>query len=60
MATCAICNKGKTFGNNVSHSKRRTNREIKPNLRNVNIDINGTPKKVKICAKCLKSFKVKV
>lgn len=60
MATCAICGKGKTFGNNVSHSQRKTSRGIKPNLRNVNIEINGTPRKLKICTKCLKSFKANV
>lgn len=60
MATCTVCGKGKTFGNNVSHSNRKTSRDVKPNLRSVNIDLDGTSKKVKICAKCLKSFKAKV
>ena len=33
MAKCDICNKGVTFGIQVSHSHRRSNRTWKPNVR---------------------------
>ena len=35
MAKCDICNKGVTFGIQVSHSHRRSNRTWKPNDRRV-------------------------
>ena len=35
MAKCSICGKGVVFGQNVSHSHRRTNRSWKPNIRKV-------------------------
>ena len=41
MAKCMICNKGVTFGNNVSHSNRKTSRTWKPNIRKVKAVVNG-------------------
>ena len=35
MAKCEVCGKGVTFGHNVSHSNRKTNRAWKPNIRRV-------------------------
>ena len=35
MAKCSVCGKGVVFGNNVSHSHRKTNRTWKPNIRRV-------------------------
>ena len=35
MAKCSVCGKGVTFGHNVSHSNRKTNRTWKPNIRKV-------------------------
>jgi len=53
--TCEICGKHTITGNKVSHAKNRTRRTWKPNLVNVKTEISGTTKKVKICARCLKS-----
>ena len=58
MAKCEICSKGLTFGNNVSHSNRKTSRTVKSNLQSVRVNDNGTVKTVKVCARCLKSGKV--
>lgn len=58
MAKCEVCSKETVFGNNVSHSIRKTNRNWKPNIRKVKILDNGTPKTVKVCARCLRSNKV--
>jgi large subunit ribosomal protein L28 len=58
MARCAICNKGTVFGNNVSHSVRRTNRSWKPNIKKVRVMENGTPRTVSVCSRCLRSNKV--
>ena len=38
MAKCALCGKGVVFGQNVSHSHRKTNRTWKPNIRKVKQD----------------------
>jgi large subunit ribosomal protein L28 len=53
--TCEICGKHTVTGNKVSHAKNRTRRTWKPNLVNIKTDVNGTTKKLKICARCLKS-----
>lgn len=58
MAKCEICGKGVTFGIKVSHSHRRANRTWKPNVRKVRAIVNGTPKSVNVCARCLRSGKV--
>ena len=58
MAKCSVCNKGVTFGHNVSHSNGKTNRMWKPNIRKVKAVVNGTPKTVYVCSRCLRSGKV--
>lgn len=55
MARCEICEKEKVFSMQVSHSHRRSARTWKPNLRKVKAIVNGTPKKITVCAKCLRS-----
>lgn len=58
MAKCCICGKGVAFGHNVSHSNRKTNRTWKANIRKVKATVNGTPKTVCVCSRCLRSGKV--
>ena len=58
MAKCAVCEKGVHFGIAVSHSHRRSARTFKPNLRNVSAIVDGSPKKITVCSRCLKSGKV--
>jgi large subunit ribosomal protein L28 len=58
MAKCDICSKDTVYGNNVSHSVRRTNRSWKPNVKKIRILENGTPKSVNVCSRCLRSNKV--
>ncbi len=62
MAKCEICNKSLNYGNQLSitrsHISKRTTRTFKPNLRTVKAIVNGQPKKIKVCAKCLRSGKV--
>lgn len=57
MAKCSVCGKGVTFGNNVSHSHRLSNRTWKPNVRRVKIEVNGVTKHVYVCTRCLRSQK---
>ncbi len=58
MAKCEICGKSLVFGNKVSHSHRRSNRTWKPNVKKVKAIVNGTPKRVYVCTRCLRSGKV--
>lgn len=58
MAKCEICGKSVSFGIKVSHSHRRSNRTWKPNIRRVRAVVNGTPKKMNVCTRCLRSGKV--
>ena len=62
MAKCAICEKSLNYGNKLSitrsHISKRTSRTWKPNLRTVKAIVDGKTKKIKVCAKCLRSGKV--
>ncbi len=58
MAKCAICGKGVTFGIKVSLSHRRSNRTWKPNVRRVKAMVDGTPRHISVCTRCLRSGKV--
>jgi large subunit ribosomal protein L28 len=55
---CDICGKGPMVGNNVSHAHNKTKRRFKPNLRRVRAVVNGSPARVRVCARCLKSGRV--
>ena len=54
----AITGKGVTFGIKVSHSHRRSNRTWKPNVRRVKAVVEGSPKYVYACSRCLRAGKV--
>ncbi|MDF2892955.1 MAG: rpmB [Clostridia bacterium] len=55
---CEVCEKGMISGNKVSHSNRHTRRVWLPNIRTVRAIVNGTPKRVDVCTRCLRSGKV--
>ncbi|MCT4687375.1 50S ribosomal protein L28 [Vallitalea sp.] len=55
MAKCDICDKGVSFGIQVSHSHKRANKMWKPNIRRVRAIVNGQTKRLNVCSKCLKS-----
>ena len=63
MAKCAVCEKTLSHGNKLSitrsHISKRTSRTWKPNLRTVKAIVNGEPKRIHVCAKCLRDGKVK-
>ena len=56
MATCYRCGRGPQFGHNVSHSNVRTKRRWQVNIQKRTILEDGRPKRVHICAKCLKTL----
>ncbi|NLL37962.1 MAG: 50S ribosomal protein L28 [Clostridiales bacterium] len=58
MAKCKICNKSVAFGYKLSHSHRRSNRTWKPNVKRVKAIVNGTPRRIYACTRCIRSGKV--
>jgi len=62
MAKCEVCAKSVNYGNKLSitrsHISKRTSRTFKPNVRTVKAMVDGQPKKINVCAKCLRSGKV--
>ena len=51
MAKCQFCDKDVSFGIQVSHSHRRSNRTWKPNVKRVKAIVDGTPKHVYVCTR---------
>ena len=59
VAKCAICEKSVHFGNNVSHSNRKSSKMWKSNVKSVRVKTeNGGVKKMYVCTNCLKSGRV--
>ncbi len=57
-AVCDVCGKGPGFGNNISHSHRRTRRRWDPNIQTVRAMVGRTRKRLRVCTSCLKAGKV--
>jgi len=57
-AVCEICGKAPGFGNNVSHSHRRTPRRWNPNIQIVRAIHGGTRRRIRVCTSCIKAGKV--
>ena len=53
-----ICEKGAHFGNNVSHSHRKTPKMWKSNVKSVRVKTEGGAKRMYVCTSCLKSGRV--
>lgn len=54
-ASCTICGKGPTFGNNVSHAHNKTRRRWNPNLQSVRAVYKGKVQKIRVCSRCIRS-----
>ena len=52
---CEVCGKSTVFGNNVSFSKRRTNRRFVPNIQRKTMVIDGVARRVNVCTRCLRT-----
>ncbi len=55
---CFVCKKSVVAGNQVSHSNKHSKRVFKPNLQKIKVVIDGTPQRVSVCTRCLRSGKV--
>lgn len=55
---CEYCGKGVMSGVSYSHSHRQNKRKWAPNLMRIRAIVDGTPKRVSVCTRCLRSGKV--
>ena len=53
---CDLCGKTKSFGHNVSFSKRRTNRAFKANIQRKRLVVNGIEFRVNVCTRCMRTL----
>jgi large subunit ribosomal protein L28 len=51
---CDKCGKKPLFGNNVSHSHKKSRRRWTPNIQQATVMVNGVPTKMSLCTKCMK------
>jgi large subunit ribosomal protein L28 len=55
---CEICGKTPLTGNNVSHAHNVTRRRWNVNLQRIRAKVNGVPKRLRVCAACIRSGRV--
>ena len=58
MAKCEICGKSVQFGNNVSHSNKKTRKMWRPNVKRIRVMEAGSVKRKYACTRCIRSGKV--
>jgi len=56
MAKCEMCGKSPQFGHNVSHSKKATKRQFKPNVQRVRVEFEGQMRRMYLCTRCLRTL----
>jgi large subunit ribosomal protein L28 len=56
--TCDICGKGVQFGQNVSHAHNVTKRRWNVNLQPVKALVQGRPKRLRVCTRCIRTGRV--
>ena len=56
MAKCEICGKGPQFGHSVSHSKHATNRQFKPNIQRLWVEVDDQRRRMYLCTRCLRTL----
>lgn len=59
MAKCAVCGKQVISGHQASHSNIKTKRTWTPNIQRVRAIVNGSPRRIHVCTRCLRAGKVK-
>ena len=56
---CEICGRGPLFGYSISHAHNVRRRRWNVNLRVVRAIVDGVRKRVRVCAACIRSGRVK-
>jgi large subunit ribosomal protein L28 len=57
-AVCDICGRHPGFGMKVSHSHRRSKRQWRTNIQKIRAVVDGSPRRLHVCTKCIKAGKV--
>jgi large subunit ribosomal protein L28 len=52
---CQLCGKTGSYGNNVSHSKRRTTRRWAPNVQKTRLIVDGEVIPAFLCTRCIRT-----
>jgi large subunit ribosomal protein L28 len=55
---CDICGKGPVTGNHVSHANNKRRRRWLPNLQTVRVQVDGAPRRIRACTRCIRSNRV--
>ena len=55
--TCFFCGKSVDFGHTVSHAHNVGPRRWNPNLQTVKALVDGKPKRVDVCTRCIRTGK---
>lgn len=55
---CQICGKGPRYGNRVSHANNKSRRRFLPNLQTVRAAVDGSVRRIRVCASCIRAGKV--
>ena len=55
---CQVCEKSLMSGHKVSHSNRKSNRTWAPNVQRIRVVQNGSPTRLNVCTRCLRSGNV--
>lgn len=55
---CAVCSKRPITGHQISKSIRHTKRRWLPNLQRVRVQTEEGTKRIRVCAKCIRSGRV--
>jgi len=57
---CAVCGKGPSTGNKVSHANNKSKRRWLPNLQPVRVlNADGNPERIRVCTSCISAGKIK-
>ena len=55
---CEVCGKGPRFGNRISHAHNVSSKKRYPNVQRVRAMVNGAPRIIHACTRCIRSGKV--
>ncbi|MCF7810591.1 50S ribosomal protein L28 [bacterium] len=55
---CEICGRGPKASFSVSHAHNRNKRRWEINLQHIRVVINGSPKQIKVCTRCIQAGKI--
>jgi len=56
--SCDVCGKGVQHGQNVSHAHNVTKRRWEVNLQTVRAVLQGRPRRIRVCTRCLRTGSV--